>query len=792
MGRIRGLKTGYQMKISTKITIAITLTSIVFIAILSFLITIQFSSALKVEAERNLMTILNKESEALNAELLRVKRLSFSLRNTVINTIDFDQATSSNLDQVSYMDQYKTSLIPHVQSAMTNFDNISGWILFNSNVVPGKHTVSYTYESGAFVREPEYDVIRDGFSSEPWWREAITYGEYWTEPYFWEPWQADVISYSIPIIVDERVVAVTGAEFFMGPFQERLRQVKVYNTGFVMLISEEGKQIVIPSEVEPESIQNWYQNNKVLLLSEKSGIQYLKGGSLLDEEIIAWKELDNGWFLIARPEASEMFSALKKMGMTIAGILLLAFPLSLIIGITLSKSITTRLHHLVVGAENVLNDQLSLPYIVEGNDEIGVLVKAFNRMFDDIRTALSELRYSESQYRTLVENSEHMIFTLSLDGKITTSNLRLENLVGKSKEALLNQSFEVLFKKEKDQLFWRDIFVGYVNNPEIKTVESSFDADNGETRQLVTMLIPIFDENGSLASIMGTSSDITDQIIAERQIAYLLEKENEKLTLRVEEKSKALEVAFFDIMQTDKYAALGRLVAGIAHELNTPIGNAVTLTSYLQDQYVTKDDVSIDETVIPSLEILNRNLCKAIAIIEHFKLLSIENYSERIAEIQLKLLIDMSLASLKSEFNLGQVEVQVDCEDDLKLKTYPGAFTQIITHLLHNAFKHAQSRESGEVLKVSIAIKKTINGVTLTIADNGVGMSPEIQEHVFEPFYTTKRSDGNTGLGLSIVFNLVTGTFGGKVFLESIPYPKENHGTMIHCSFNELNEVIVK
>lgn len=779
-----------SMKISTKVTLAIALTTMAIVVFLAALVTFQFRKAIQIEAERNLMTILSKEAEALNQELLRVKRLSLTLRTTVQQSLDIELAKQNTPLQNEYMSQYKSDLLPLVQNQILNFDNLSGWILFNSEVVKGTHTVSYTYESGSFVREPEYDVVKDGYAEEDWWREAIDKGEHWTEPYFWKPWNADIISYSTPIFIKDSLVGVAGAEFFMEPFQDRLRSIKVYNTGFVMLISEKGKQIIIPEEMDKLALSHWYDTNKTLLLSEKSGVQYLNKGSLLKEDIIAWQELSNGWFLIARPEASEMFSAIGTMYFTIFIILLFTLPFSILMGVSLSKSITRRLEYLVIGAENILNEEVAFEYISDGNDEIGVLVKAFHKMSDEIRNAVDQLKQSELKYRLLVENSEHMIFTLSLSGQLLTTNAKLEKMVGHPKEMLIGKSFDVLFRDEKDVLFWNSVFRAFLDNPQKTTIESTIVTDEGITRQLMTTLLPIMNDAYEIMGIMGTSADITEQIEAQKQISLLLEKENSQLVQSVEEKSKSLEVAFFDLMQTDKYAALGRMVSGIAHELNTPIGNAITLSSFIQSQLSRESNGLMNpaEDVLPALESLGRNLERATTIVEHFKALSLHNFNEKASEIQLCLLINMNVQSLINEMRFEDCEVEVRCDPSLKVKTFPSAFSQVIIHLLKNALVHGQMLEEQQQLKIIIDVVQRINGWSLVISDNGIGMSREVQEHIFEPFYTTRRGDGNSGLGLSIVFSIVTGTFGGKVFLESIPFPEPSHGTSIHCSFPNMNE----
>lgn len=768
-------------KIGLRIAISVSLTTLFVTLILSYFISQEFEKALVIEAERNLNSILEKEAESLNQEFTRVKRLSQTLKTTVVHSLNLSLAKpENNPDYLTYMSSYKDSLIPHFKDHISNFSNISGWVLFNSKVIPGKHTLSYTFENGAFLRESEYDAVGDGYAEATWWKEAIKRGEHWTVPYYWETWDADIISYSIPIIINDELVAVTGAEFFMTPFQDRLRNIKVYNTGFLMLITNQGQQIYLPEEANKAFIQDWYNKNATELLSQKKGIFYENRDKLLSTSILSWQELNNGWLLIAEPKASEMFGALKKMYFIILLIIIAAIPLSILVGFTIGKAMTHRLEKLTHQAENLLKDHEVSLFIDNGNDEISILSRAFNQMYEEVHDALKNLKFSESKYRILVENSDHMIFTISPEGKLLTTNKKLEDTIGLSKSKLQGQHFCILFEQDETRDFWSKIFNNFIENPTRLIRETTINNQIVGERQLITTLLPVFNDEHNLAMIMGTSSDITDRVKAEREVTRLLELENQDLSQRVEEKAKDLEKALYELMQTDKLAALGRLVAGIAHEMNTPVGNAVTLASHLETQFFLmekKGNYPELKEIQEAVHALIRNLNRTVALIDHFKNMSIQQNSEKKVLIQLDVLIQMTVSTLSMSPDYKVVSTEINCPSPMEIISYPGAINQVLTHIINNAFHHAFKTSQTDHAKIFIDVKDLPDHVSISITDNGDGISEEIQKHIFEPFFTTRRGLGYSGLGLSIVFNIITSALGGRIHFTSIPYPEKGHGT---------------
>jgi signal transduction histidine kinase len=255
-----------------------------------------------------------------------------------------------------------------------------------------------------------------------------------------------------------------------------------------------------------------------------------------------------------------------------------------------------------------------------------------------------------------------------------------------------------------------------------------------------------------------------------------------ELRQRTDDLTRSLEdlrAAQDSLVQTEKLAALGRLVAGVAHEINTPVGTSLTVASAFINKTgrfevdVASGDVRrsiLTEFIATSREAASQimiNLGHAADLIQSFKQVAADrNVSDR-RRFDLGQVTEQVVKGLR--FGLrSHLTVSVECEPNLAMYSYPGPYGQVLTNLVLNSAAHAFP--DGARGSVHIAVQASgKDNVKVLFSDDGCGMSPEVKRQVFDPFFTTRRDKGSTGLGLHIVHNIVTGRLGGRINLETKP-----------------------
>lgn len=270
------------------------------------------------------------------------------------------------------------------------------------------------------------------------------------------------------------------------------------------------------------------------------------------------------------------------------------------------------------------------------------------------------------------------------------------------------------------------------------------------------------------------SMDRLERAVAER--TAMLEQQNAALNQALTQ----LQEAQSELVRQEKLASLGRLVAGVAHEINTPLGICVTATSHLvQELKLTRDELAAGEMtedslvqffdiLDQSLRIMTTNTQRAAALVRSFKQVAVDQSSDDLRSFNLKRYLDEVLHSLQPKFKGRPVGVELDCPTDLHLESYPGAVSQIVTNMVVNSLVHAFEREQKGTIRIRARMEED-GTVSFDYSDDGAGMDDATLAQLFDPFFTTKRGTGGSGLGAHILFNLATGALGGTVRAESAP-----------------------
>ena len=283
--------------------------------------------------------------------------------------------------------------------------------------------------------------------------------------------------------------------------------------------------------------------------------------------------------------------------------------------------------------------------------------------------------------------------------------------------------------------------------------------------------------------------DVTDKRRIEKEILELNANLEQRVIERTDELQRAnmelaatlttLNMAQEELVRSEKLAALGSLVAGIAHELNTPIGNSLMVASTLVDQTKALTESFADGTGLKrsSLDsflrdsskagdILVRNLFRAANLVTSFKQVAVDQTSSQRRSFSLSEVVSEILLTLSPTLKKTTFEVVQEIPDDLLLDSYPGPLGQVVTNLVNNALLHGfEGRTTGRV-----TLSALMNGegqIELSVKDDGIGIPPANLNRIFDPFFTTKLGAGGSGLGLNIAHNIVTGVLGGRVKVQS-------------------------
>lgn len=233
------------------------------------------------------------------------------------------------------------------------------------------------------------------------------------------------------------------------------------------------------------------------------------------------------------------------------------------------------------------------------------------------------------------------------------------------------------------------------------------------------------------------------------------------------------------LVESEKMVALGSLVAGVSHEINTPIGIGVTAITYMDEKSRAFQEIYREgkmkrsdledylRLVQETTGMIQTNLVRASELIRSFKQVAVDRSARATRRIELKGYIQEVLVSLQPNLKKTKHRVAVEGPEDIELDTDPGAISQLFTNLIQNSLVHAFGPEDEGLME--IRLERRADRVTMRYSDNGKGMPPEVVARIFDPFFTTNRGGGGTGLGMHIVYNLVGQSLGGTIACESRP-----------------------
>jgi len=382
-----------------------------------------------------------------------------------------------------------------------------------------------------------------------------------------------------------------------------------------------------------------------------------------------------------------------------------------------------------------------------------------NYIFDNFYTYTTQLMKADS-FRVLEfeEETGELVYKINVENGSKKPLIRLQMREGNNPAVLCAKEGRSIIINKREDL-------------------ALYNLDNYAMRQghKAMLYYPLF-ENGKSKGAVGVYSkeadayDIRDLDALTTLSTYVM------IALKNAETYTKLDSAQDQLVESEKMAALGNLVAGVAHEINTPVGICVTAASRVDSK--TQEFIKILESGLmqrkhmtdflevatEGSKILLTNSRRAADLVQSFKRVAVEQSIEQKQTFNLKTYIEETILSLRPELKNKPYIVHLEL-DEIDIDSYAGAFSQILTNFIMNSLIHAfKGRETGN-MRIKTMMRN--RNLVLTYSDDGNGMTPEVLEKIYEPFFTTNRAGGGSGLGMNIVYNLVAQKLGGKLSVES-------------------------
>jgi PAS domain S-box-containing protein len=401
------------------------------------------------------------------------------------------------------------------------------------------------------------------------------------------------------------------------------------------------------------------------------------------------------------------------------------------------------------------------------NGEI-VAVNVAAEEITERKRAQAALQASERQFHTLADSIPQLVWMADAVGKIYWFNNHWYEYAGTSIGETESHDWQTVLSPAS-LLEARQRWAQTLETGTSLELELSMLGKDGQYRPFLTRVVPLRNPAATIYGWIGTHIDISERKRNEQAVRDAKDTAETALQNLRETQNSLIEV--------EKFAALGRLVAGVAHEINNPVGTGLTVATALERKTATIATELAQGTLRRSslLEFLKisreassqlvGNLNHAAELIRSFKQVATDRNQSNQSTFDLRDLTEQIVLSLRPGLKKN-LTLKVECEPNLNMNSYPGPYGQVLTNLFLNSVNHAfaDGKEGSIEIKVLASGK---DDVEILFSDDGCGMSSDNRRKAFDPFFTTRRAQGSTGLGLHIVHSLVTNYLGGHLRLDS-------------------------
>ena len=581
-------------------------------------------------------------------------------------------------------------------------------------------------------------------------------------------------------------------EVAISPLPELAKQLS-QDGALQVLIVDRQRQLIASSQ-NPEASQQLNLGHLPVFQHTSPRVQRLQ---IDNQEMVGLSRTVSGpdWQVLVVQPSEQAYALLsstwQRLFLSLAATLAMALGIAALTSWSLAKKISLFSRQV----KQIANGRYDLPVQSTSISELNTLSVSLKRMVGAIRereeallATAQSLRESEDRLLATLENTPKVaIQWFDAEGRVVMWNHASETLYGVSRDQAMGQTLDKLFYSVEQERLFRAMLKETTSGAGIGPYLSEIHLpDNRQLFVLATTFALPSREGQQLFVCMDV--DVTEQKKAEiayRELNASLEQRvaerTDALTRSNEELNKAmgtLQHAQDELVQSEKLAALGALVAGIAHELNTPVGNSLMAASTLEDhgreiaaavsagtlkrstleQFIEDNKTATD--------ILVRNLRKASELINSFKQVAVDQAGSQRRRFQLSEVIKEILITLGPTLKKTPFVIDSNIDDSIELDSYPGALGQVLVNLINNALIHGlQGMDHGKIGLYAFTYEP--GWIELALSDNGRGIAEEHLPRIFDPFFTTRMGQGGSGLGLNIVHNLVTGVLGGKVEVAS-------------------------
>ncbi len=399
------------------------------------------------------------------------------------------------------------------------------------------------------------------------------------------------------------------------------------------------------------------------------------------------------------------------------------------------------------------------------------------------RQIKKELRFQQ----TLIDTVDAPIYYKNKNGDYIGCNkafekflsLSSDDIIGKKVFDLVAKDLATLYTKKDNELF---------KNPHPQQYEGIHRFPDGSSKHLIFYKNIYYDEENNIQGIVGTIFDITKLKSITKKLNDLnknLEKKVQKRTQELEESNDELEQTIINLenmqkrlVETEVVNGLGNIVAGVAHEINTPVGIGITASTHLEQlistihelyntNHLSEEEFSNFLTKSQELStLIHTNFNKTATLVKNFKKISIEHLKEDKRTIFMKEYMEDIITSIQAITKYpNTITINVECDKNLEVLLYTGAYSQIITNLILNSIHHGFEESQAGNININISLNN--NQLKIIFKDNGKGIKQENIKKIFDPFFTTQRIKGQTGLGLNVIYNIITAKFNGSINCDS-------------------------